>query len=201
MTVSLPPDLRSLVRCKIAIWPGAWEALGAELRSARSAGFARSGYEETLLQAVLFYGFPRIVTAFEVLTREWPTAAAPAGGALPRAEQTAAGEGLFAAIYGKNTNAVHALLRGFHGEFHDFVLEAAYGRVLTRPGLAPLAREVLAVAALATMQQIPQLVAHARGALHFGADDEGLDEVMHLAGLDPATARSVLTRARGGSSA
>ena len=29
-------------------------------------------------------------------------------------------------------SAVHALLASFHQEFHDFVLQAAYGRILTR---------------------------------------------------------------------
>ena len=49
------------------------------------------------------------------------------------------------------------MLASFHREFHDFVLEAAYGRILTRPGLDAGTRELLAVTALASLDQKPQL--------------------------------------------
>jgi len=190
----LPVELRLLVIAKVAIWPADWPRFEAAANELRHSGAGRTGIQETLLQAVLFYGFPRVVTAFERLAGVWPTEAAPSGGALPAGEQPAAGRALFAAIYGRNDAAVRAMLARHHGELHDFVLEAAYGRVLSRPALPPLSRELLAAGALAVMDQVPQLLAHARGALHFGADRTAVREVLVCALGDEARADGLLRR-------
>ena len=73
----------------------------------------------------------------------------------------AAGDALFAGIYGRNEGAVRTLLRNCHQEFHDFVLQAAYGRILTRPHLDPRRRELIAVAVLAAQEQVRQFAGHA----------------------------------------
>jgi alkylhydroperoxidase/carboxymuconolactone decarboxylase family protein YurZ len=125
------------------------------------------------------------------------SAPAPGGGGLPAERQAAAGRELFAAIYGKNDAPVRALLRSFHSEFHDFVLEAAYGRVLTRPGLAAKERELLAAAALAAMAQTPQLVAHARGALRFGATEDEVRGAIALGAAAPDDVEGLLRRVLG----
>lgn len=174
----LPPRLRVLALAIVAVWRGAWDALGEAVRTGRGLGLPRADFEETLLQAVLFCGFPRAVTAFETLAAQWPAERAPAGGALGVTEQAAAGQALFAAIYGKNEAAVRAMLLGYHRDFHDFVLEVAYGRVLSRPGLTGRERELLGVAALAASDQLRQFAGHARGALHLGATREELREVL-----------------------
>lgn len=174
----LSPRVRLMVLAMVAIWRGDWPGLRECSRAARARKVARQDLEETLLQAVLFCGFPRVVTAFEQLQEVWPAAVPPTGGALPAAEQTAAGEAVFATIYGRNTAAVHAMLRGFHTDFHDFVLQAAYGRILSRPHLDPRVREVLGVAVLAAQDQLRQFVGHARGALHFGSSKAELREAL-----------------------
>lgn len=168
---------RLLVVAKASVSPADWTLLRECVVTARETGLCRAWLEETLLQAVLFFGFPRCVSAFEVLQQHWP-ADASRGGAVPRRQQRAAGGELFDAIYGRNSAAVREMLRGFHQEFHDFVVEAAYGRILSRPGLGKRLRELLSVGALAVLRQIPQLVGHARGALHFGATEAELREVL-----------------------
>ncbi|MBX3464563.1 MAG: carboxymuconolactone decarboxylase family protein [Planctomycetes bacterium] len=174
----LAPEVRLLVAASVAIWRGDWPRLAACARRGRERQQPRQDFEEALLQAVLFAGFPRVVTAFETLAEAWPPATTPGGGALPPEQQAAAGQALFAGIYGRNTESVHAMLRGFHPDFHDFVLEAAYGRVLARPWLTPRARELMAVAVLAAQDQLRQFVGHARGALHFGATRQELREAL-----------------------
>ena len=178
LRTGLSPSTRLLVIASVAAWRGDQDRLGECARCARELGQPRQDFEEALLQTVLFAGFPRAVTAFETLNRVWPADPAPTGGGLPRSEQLAAGNALFAAIYGHNDAAVHAMLRGFHAEFHDFVLEAAYGRILARPGLPPLVRETMAIAVLAAQDQARQFVAHARGAAHFGASKAELREAL-----------------------
>ena len=82
------------------------------------------------------------------------------------------------------------MLAQHHGELHDFVLQAAYGRILTRPGLTARQRELLAVSALASLEQKPQLIAHARGALRCGATAGEVSEALYTALRDEAaTAR------------
>lgn len=183
----LAAPLRLMVLAIAAVWRADWDTLQACARAAAARSLPRQDLEETLLQSVLFCGFPRAVTAFEQLGEAWPTATAPAGGGLPPSQQVPAGKALFSRIYGPNEASVRAMLKTFHGEFHDFVLEAAYGRILTRPHLEPRVREVLAVAVLAAQDQVRQFVAHARGALHFGSNLAELRET--LVSVFGATAR------------
>lgn len=174
----LPPALRRMVLAGAAVWRADWQTLRAVAADAHTSGQGREDLEETLLQAILFCGFPRVVTAFGELNEAWPTATAPRGGELPRDAALRAGDELFSAIYGKNDRAVRELLRAGHGELHDFVFEAAYGRILCRPHLPPRTRELLAVGLLAAQDQLRQFVAHGRGARHFGASDAELREVL-----------------------
>lgn len=174
----LAARLRILVAVAVGIWRGNWPEVCAGMQAARSIGQPRADLEETLLQAVLFCGFPRVVTAFEQLATIWPSLTPPAGGALPVGQQAGAGRELFARIYGTNTAAVDSMLRSFHGDFHAFVLEAAYGRILARPHLPAAEREVLAVALLAAQDQPRQFAGHARGALQCGATREQLREAL-----------------------
>lgn len=188
---------RLLVVAGAAIWRGAWPQFVDAVAAARSHAVPRAELEECLLQAVLFCGFPRVVTAFEHLAAAWPAASPPGGGGVPADERRTAGSALFAAIYGKNDAAVRGLLASFHGEFHDFVLEAAYGRILARPGLTPLRRELLAVGLLAAQDQQRQFQAHARGALAFGAERTQLREVLATVfGVDAPAVDDWLARVR-----
>lgn len=184
----LSPATRLLVLAIASVWRGDWGRLEGCAQRARQRRQPRQDFEETLLQAVLFCGFPRVVTAFGELDAIWPPPSPPVGGALPTGDQSAAGRTLFAAIYGRNDEPVRAMLRRHHGELHDFVLDAAYGRILTRPGLSAHARELLATAALAAQGQVRQFVAHARGAIHFGSSVDELAEVLHTVWGDEESA-------------
>jgi len=184
---------RLLVLVQVAIWPADWPRLDAVLQAAHADGVARAEVEEALLQATLFFGFPRAVSAFERLQSIWPAAPA-AGGSVPAERRLGAGRELFAAIYGRNDASVRAMLAAFHPEFHDFVLESAYGRVLSRPGLDARTRELLAVGALSVLRQLPQLVAHGRGAIAFGAARPAVREAIVCALGDDVAAGELLRR-------
>jgi AhpD family alkylhydroperoxidase len=195
----LARDVRALVGVAANTWRADWPMLNGWLEAARSRKHDRAGVEETLLMCVLFCGFPRVITAWEHLEQVWPAATPPRGGALDGAEQAEAGRALFAAIYGKNDQPVRDMLRGYHEELHDFVLEAAYGRILTRPGLSAATREVIAVSVLAAQAQERQLAGHARGARRLGATRAELREAVFTAlGGDPARADALVDVALGG---
>lgn len=188
------PRLRRLVEFELAALSSDTEMGLTAVRSARACGVSRSELEETLLQGVLFFGFPRVVNAFHVLQKAWPASESPSGGDVPQEDWPAAGRELFDSIYADNSADVRAMLHGFHEAFEGFVLESAYGRILSRPGLPPVDRELLAVAALAAMNQIPQLIAHARGALRFGAAPEDLRAVLDLSAPRGVDIERVLRR-------
>lgn len=193
----LAKDVRILIGAATTTWHADWHGLEAWVTAGRQQQLIRTALEETLLQCVLFCGFPRVITAFEHLDSAWPTDTAPSGGGLPEAEQMTAGNELFGAIYGKNDAAVRSLLKGFHQELHDFVLEAAYGRILTRPHLTGKTRELIAVAVLAAQGQKRQFAGHARGAMHLGATQEELYEALVTAfATTPAAVDSWLALVR-----
>ena len=164
----LAPTTRLLVAASVAVWHAHWSELRACAELARTRGQPRTDFEEILLQAILFCGFPRVVTAFEQFGEAWPTSEPPRGGAVPPADRRQQGSELFAAVYGKNEESVRRMLVGYHAELHDFVIDAAYGRILSRPAIDAKTREVVAVGVLAAQQQLRQFVGHARGAMHLG---------------------------------
>jgi alkylhydroperoxidase/carboxymuconolactone decarboxylase family protein YurZ len=166
--MSLTDADRRLLHLMTTIVLGQWDEL-AELRRAAPAGEPDRAWRETVLQAHLFAGFPRVVEAFGVL-------GAAGGLGRPEPDELRAepdlpdrGAELFERIYGDHADRVRRFLHEGHPDFAAWIAGHAYGRVLTRPGLAADRRELLAVAALAATGQDRQLASHARGALRCGA--------------------------------
>ncbi len=162
---------RTLVRLTAAIVAGDWERL-AELRRTAGDGEPDAAWREAVLQSHLFAGFPRVVEACEVIEREGglgQPGAEETGWSPDRAER---GRELFHSISRDQTAAVRDKLRGHHPVLLAWIEGHAYGRVLTRPGLSPKRRELLACAALATLGQDRQLTSHVRGARNLGATPE-----------------------------
>ncbi len=104
-----------------------------------------------------------------------------------RAEDRARGATLFRAIYGSASDAVLARLDAVAIGFSAWVLEDAYGRVLSRAGLSARQRELLAIAALTALDCPAQLKSHLRGALRLGARPEEVTALLaSLADVLPA---------------
>lgn len=139
-------------------------------------------WREAWLQVHLFAGIPRQVEAGQVLLLEGGLGDPDPGetegaGTL---DHVVRGIALFERIYEADAESVRGMLARGHPDFERWVLEHAYGRVLSRPGLAPDRRELLAVVALAALGQDRQLASHARGALRCGATAEELDAALDL---------------------
>ncbi len=183
----LPHRLRALLLAQAATGAPDHDFLhhvcgAAQGPQCQAGGSNRAEFSELLLQSALFFGFPRAISGFRVLDLAWPkdeTSSVPLL-AEPIAEPAREdrGQELFAAIYGKNNTTVRAMLQGFHPVFHDFVINEAYGRILARPELPSVERELIAVAGLALQDQVPQLIAHGRGAIAFGASTEAVREAI-----------------------
>ena len=110
----------------------------------------------------------------------------------------ARGRALFALLYGEAAPAVESALGTAHPGLTRVVLEHAYAGVLSRPGLAPAARELLAVGCLAASDLERQLASHARGAARLGITTERIVAAARSgsAALEPARQQALLACAR-----
>ena len=164
--------LLRLARLSTAIVLGDWE-LVRTLRIDAPAGEPDREWREAVLQTHLFGGFPRLVEAYGRL--------ADAGGlGDPTPEEHEAtgsaerGAQLFDRIYGEGATPVRQMLTTHSPDYAAMIAEHAYGRVLSRPGLAASTRELLASCMLAALGQDRQLASHARGAIRCGATFDDL---------------------------
>jgi len=193
-----PADLR-LLRVFTSAVLGRFDEL-AHLRRTAPPGEPDRRWREALLQVHIFAGVPRGVEAYAVLEAQGGLGLAheEQDHATPD-ERRARGEAFFRRIYEQDSPAVRGMLERQHPDFAHWVIEHAYGRVLTRPGLEPRMRELLAVCALAALGQERQLASHVRGTLRCGGTRAELEEALGaLEGLaEPARldhARRVLER-------
>ena len=190
-------EIRANICLQVAVVRGDWPRAAATVVAARQTTCRRDQLAEGLLQGVLFYGFPRSITAFEILRNEWPGPPPDAARTRTPAQEVSDGRALFAAIYATNTAAVERMLADAHGELRDFVLEVAYGRILSRPQLPAVARELIAIGVLAALEQTPQMVGHGRGAIRLGAARTEVREALLTALDDDGQVETALRRIDG----
>lgn len=136
--------------------------------------------------AHLLGGFPRAIqglaTLAEVRAERGLPPPDPDPGGSTREQDGQRGRALFETIYGSQSENVLANLRAAAPGYDRWVLEHAYGRVLSRPPLTAAERELFSVAALVVLECPRQLVSHARGALRTGVDPRQLDAMLDLLG-------------------
>lgn len=161
----------------------------------------RAQFYEVVLQSYLFLGFPRMLTAAEAVDKVFPASKATnhrheAHGHTTN-EWFIRGLELCKKVYGANFEPLRARVERMAPEvFHWMILEG-YGKVLSRPELGLVARELANVAMLIADDREQQLHSHMRGALNVGAPPELLKLVIDdLSCFDSgtATARQLLGR-------
>ena len=177
----LDEKAKRLARLFTAICLGEFEVV-REIRRAAPTGEPDRAWREAVLQTHLFCGFPRLVQAYGVFDSEGGLGEPESDEYELEADTGARGTALFDEIYASAAEKMRARLSEFRPDFAAWVLEHAYGRVLSRPGLDPALRELLSVCVLAAMDQPAQFESHARGALRLGATHDEL-----LSALDVAT--------------
>lgn len=173
----LTPRERRLARLFTVVVLGDWERVRLE-RLAAPPGEPDRGWRECVLQAHVFAGFPRVVEAYGVLAACGGLGALEADEFLAEEDQPARGRRLFERIYENDAVRVREMLRAGHPDFERWIEGHAYGRILSRPGLDPRMRELLAVAGLAALGQDRQMASHARGALRCAATPAEVNAVL-----------------------
>jgi len=185
---------RPLARFAVAMLRQDEAAARRELQRARQQRAGRVAAEETALMLVPHAGYPAALEALRVLQAAWPGRARRSREGTPAAWRKR-GAATCAAVYGRVYPRLLANLDALHPDMCAWVVEEGYGRMLSRPGLTPLARELVAVAVLAAAGWERQLVSHLRGARHAGA---ARDELMRAldCGTEGAPATAVRAAAR-----
>ena len=133
-------------------WPsraGTRKASVARAREAVAAEVPSVWVDELLLLSMLMAGWPRALTAAAVWRRE-------SGARAPAADASATetlddwrtrGEALCRVVYGANYERLRENVRALHPALDAWMVRDGYGRVLSRPGLDLVRRELCVVAA------------------------------------------------------
>lgn len=144
--------------------------------------------EEALLQAYLFVGFPPVLGAVESWRsrRASPVDEPSEEVTADREDWRRRGEALCRRVYGSAYAKLRGKVRRLHPALDRWMVEEGYGKVLSRPGLDPLSRELCIVALLAAAGHERQLHSHLRGALELGGRPADIEEALE-AGLARST--------------
>ncbi len=158
---------RALIRISGALASGDKAALAEAFSQARGVA-DDSEVEEVLLQSYLFLGFPASINgmaAWRRLTGSDPTGPAPPDYSTWESR----GRDVCEAVYAGQYERLRENIRALHPDLEQWMLVEGYGKVLGRPGLALVMRELCIVATLAVTGASKQLHSHLRGALNVGA--------------------------------
>lgn len=134
----------------------------------------RAELYEVVLQSYLFLGFPRMLDAAENLSAALPHRNNEPSPAPISASEAATwfdnGVALCRRVYGEKYEPLMKRVSEMAPEIFRWMIVEGYGKVLSRPGLSAIDRELCIVAFLIMENRVKQLRSHILGALNVGAD-------------------------------
>ncbi len=167
-----PIWLETLVGVSAAIAVSDWESVQADLENLASANDHQAAVEEAILQTYLFAGFPAALTAARIWRRivgKQPVDSDPLALPLRPDEWEARGEVVCRVVYGSAYEKLRANIATIHPALDRWMVMEGYGKVLGRPGLDLMQRELCIVGLLTAGAWEEQLYSHLRGAMLAGA--------------------------------
>jgi 4-carboxymuconolactone decarboxylase len=186
---------RSLALYSAAIVLADNDVLGASQRVCREHHATGRQMYEVVLQSYLFLGFPRMLIAAEQLARSGYN---PEPGLRDSLSVTSdvqdwmlRGTQLCRQVYDSNYETLRARVEAMAPEVFMWMELEGYGKVLSRPGLDIVDREMAIVACLLMDHRPVQLHSHIRGAVNVGAPRELISKVVSdLSSVAPDGCRS-----------
>jgi alkylhydroperoxidase/carboxymuconolactone decarboxylase family protein YurZ len=145
---------------------------------------------ETILQSYLFLGFPRMIEAALLFNEiddgfHDPSEINKISGSESD-QWYNDGLRLIRQVYGENYDILRKRFMEVSPDIFRWMMIEGYGKVLSRPGLTHIERELAEVAALTVDRRERQLVSHIRGSLNMGADlnlvERVIEDIKPLAG-------------------
>lgn len=150
--------------------PRLTRAILAYLRKRR---IEKTAIYETILQSYLFLGFPRAIEGIITFEEVFFEIGRPSGirKQIDRniRKWRSEGDALCRIVYGKNYDALRRRFTQVAPEFFEWMVMEGYGKVLSRPGMSRIERELAEVAALIVDRRERQLISHVLGSLNVGA--------------------------------
>jgi 4-carboxymuconolactone decarboxylase len=186
---------RSLALYSAAIVLADTEALAASQQVCREHRATGQQMYEVMLQSYLFLGFPRMLIAAEQLarsgsmplpgSRDYRNIASDVQDWIQRGTQ------LCQRVYDSNYDTLKRRVEAIAPEVFLWMELEGYGKVLSRPGLDIVDREIAIVACLLVDHRPVQLHSHLRGAINVGAPRELISDVVSdLSSVAPEGYRS-----------
>jgi 4-carboxymuconolactone decarboxylase len=166
-------------------------SLSDALRRAKEEAEPRA-VDEILLQGHLFVGFPIALNAI-ALWRELSGSLPDPASEESEAEWEERGERVCEAVYATSYRALRDRVAALHPDLDRWMVTGGYGRVIGRPAVDLVTRELCIVALLAVWDVPVQLHSHLRGALNAGATPAEVDAALAIAARyvdDDAAARN-----------
>ena len=194
--MTLDPPTRALVRLAAAVAEGREALIAERVRDAMQAEVPPVWVDELLLLSMLMVGWPRALGAAAVWRRE-------SGVRTPATDVSTSetleawrirGEALCRVVYGSNYERLRENVRALHPALDAWMVRDGYGRVLSRPGLDLVRRELCVIAQTAVLQSGPQLLSHLKGAMNAGAEGALIDGTVDLLAADLGPVASLLLR-------
>ena len=167
MSQHLQPSVEMLVRLSAVIASRQTDELSKHFNFIAARADAVQ-VEEVILQSYLFLGYP-IALNMMALWREKIGPNTSTQSLEDRDTWAVRGQEVCSAVYGGQYADLRAHVRRLHPELEQWMVQEGYGKVLGRPGLSLVERELCIVALLAVLDVPKQLYAHLRGALNVGA--------------------------------
>ncbi|HET7274401.1 MAG TPA: carboxymuconolactone decarboxylase family protein [Longimicrobiaceae bacterium] len=154
---------------------------------------APTAVDEVLLQSHLFIGFPDALNAM-VLWRQVSGSEPPEATIESPEDWVERGARVCDTVYGGSYTKLRANVAALHPDLDKWMVTGGYGRVIGRPQLDLVTRELCIVALLAVWGAPRQLHSHLRGALNAGATPRSIDSALDIATthLDPQSTGRVL---------
>lgn len=149
-------------------------ALSMMIKLGKDHSLDHREFYEMVLQSYLFLGFPRMLIAAEHLADQFEGISLPPLTAPITPDESQAwfedGVALCGRVYGASFDPLRTHVEAVAPDVFRWMIIEGYGKVLSRPGVSSIDRELAIVACLVIENRPKQLHSHMRGALNVGAD-------------------------------
>lgn len=140
------------------------EHLKSFIKYAVSAGISRRKLYESLLQTYLFSGFPSALISLKILSDILSEQVKPFRKNDNR-NFYVIGERTCKKIYGAKFSKLISNIQAYSPELSEWLVTEGYGKVLSRPGLSLVERELEIISVLSALKFEDQLYSHINGAV------------------------------------